>query len=122
MNMNTSAAALVVVEVSDEPVITGRPYTDPKTGMSKPVVDKQVAYVHFGARYPVSFKVKVDKEKGPLRPGFYMMAGRLFKTSQFDGLDFSDRELTLIPVSEAIAELTSMTKVAATGPKLTAAA
>jgi hypothetical protein len=117
MNGNNGAAALIVVEVSDEPIITSKPYTDPKTGMVKPPSSKQMCYVHFGARYPVAFKMKVPDE-GPRRPGMYMLGGRLFKPSQYDGLDFTgDRELDLIPVGAAIDALKSITSA----PKLAAA-
>lgn len=118
-NNDTGAAALIMIEVSDEPIAVGKPFTDPKTGMVKPAVSRQIAYVHFGARYPVTFKLKVPEE-GPRRPGMYLMGGRLFKTSQYDGLDFSDRELVLVPVSAAIDALKQLG--GSTGPKLAATA
>lgn len=112
-----SAAALIYVEVADEPVITGRPYQDKSTGVTKPAISKQHAYLHLGARYPVPFKTIVP-ESGPYRPGFYLLGGPVFKPGDYDGLAFFDRALELVPIAEAAKALGTLAPAA---PKLAAA-
>lgn len=101
---SAAAAAVIYVEVSDEPIVAGRPFTDKQTGMTRPPISKQNAYLHAGMRYPVPFKVIVP-ESGPYRPGCYLLAGETFKPGEWDGLKFSDRNLELVPIADALAEL-----------------
>lgn len=112
------AAALLYVEITDEALIPGRPYTDKATGVTRPAIAKQNAYLHTGARYPVPFKTIVP-ETGPYRPGLYLMGGDVFKPGEYDGLKFFDRALELVPVQEALRALNTF---ASAGPKLAATA
>lgn len=96
------AAALVLIEVSDEAIEAGRPFTDKSTGMVKPAVAKQKCYLHSGNRYPVGFKQRVDDASGPHRPGFYLLAGDVFKPGEYDGLKFNDRQLQLVPLAQDV--------------------
>ncbi len=111
---NQGAAALIVVEITDEPVVAGRPYADKTTGQLKPAISKQNAYLHSGARYPVPFKIIVP-EAGPYRPGSYLLSGDVFKPGEYDGLKFFDRALQLVPVADAVRQLSGP------APKLAAA-
>lgn len=111
-----NANELIRIEVTDEPLTTYAAKADPKTGMMRPPRSKQPAYVHQGAAYPVRFLLNVDNEVGPLRPGMYLMAGGVFSPGEWDSLKFRDRELTLIPVADAVkllAEDVSKPKLAA---------
>ena len=112
------AAALLYVEITDEALIPGRPYTDKATGVTRPAIAKQNAYLHTEARYPVPFKAIVP-EAGPYRPGLYLLGGDVFKPGEYDGLKFFDRALQLVPVADAIRALTAF---AGAGPKLAASA
>lgn len=106
---NRAAAAAIYVEVSNEPLIQGKPYTDKNTGMTRPAISKQNCYLHTGARYPVPFKLAVQPETGPLRPGFYLIGGtEAFKPGEYDGLKFWDRGVLLVPVADALAALRSL--------------
>jgi len=101
------AEALILVEITDEPIISGRPFTDKSTGMTRPPFAKQAAYLHSGARYPIPFKIMVP-EAGPYRPGMYLLGGETFKPGEWDGLKFSDRNLQLVAAADAVAELTKL--------------
>lgn len=111
-----NGAAALYVEISDEPIIAGRPFTDKQTGMTRPAISKQAAYLHTGARYPVPFKIIVP-DAGPYRPGAYLLAGEVFKPGEYDGLKFFDRALQLVPVAEAMKAL----QLVSGSPKLAAA-
>ncbi len=115
MSKMESAAALYV-EITDEPVIAGRAYPDKQTGMMKPGISKQSAYLHTGARYPIPFKIMVP-DAGPYRPGHYLLAGDVFKPGDFDGLKFFDRGLALVSLADAIKNLQTL----GGSPKLAAA-
>lgn len=96
----------IFIEISDEPIEPGISWTDKKTGQPKTGPAKQRAYLHGGGMYPLPFKIPVDDAGGPHRPGRYMFAGECFKVGDFDGLDFLDRRYKIIPLDEAIRELT----------------
>jgi hypothetical protein len=115
---NQSAAALIYVEISDEPIVVGRPYADKTTGQLKPAISKQNAYLHSGARYPIPFKCIVP-DVGPYRPGMYLVAGDVFKPGDFDGLKFFDRNLSLVAFADALKALGTLSPQ---GPKLAASA
>jgi hypothetical protein len=104
MAKGNGAEALIMVEITDEPIIPGRPFTDKSTGMTRPPIAKQAAYLHSGARYPTPFKIIVP-ETGPYRPGMYLLAGDAFKAGEWDGLKFSDRNLQLVAAADVVAEL-----------------
>lgn len=113
------AAALLYVEITDEAIVSGRPYTDKTTGVTRPAIAKQNAYLHTGARYPIPFKTIVP-DSGPYRPGMYLLGGDVFKPGEYDGLKFYDRALELVSVADAVKALTRFEN--ATGPKLAASA
>jgi hypothetical protein len=108
---------LVVIEVSDEPVIAGRPYTDAKTGAARTIPAKQKCYLHQGERYPLAFELPVDDVAGPRRPGRYLLGGACFElkgnTAGYVRMSFSDRGLRLIAVEEAVAYLSGKPAVRA---------
>ena len=54
------------------------------------------------------FKIIVP-DAGPYRPGAYLLAGESFKPGDWDGLKFSDRNLQLVPVADALGELGKLT-------------
>lgn len=96
------------VEIANEPVIEGKPFQDKATGMMKPGTAKQNAYLHDGKRYPTPFQIKVP-EKGPYRPGYYLMTGEVFKPGQY-GLDYRGADLTLTAFEEAAKFIASAAK------------
>lgn len=87
------------VEISAEPIVQGGPIQDKATGMLKPGIARQNAYMHQGLAYPLPFKVKVP-ESGPYRPGRYLIAGEVFKTGQY-GLDYRGADVALVPFEDA---------------------
>ena len=95
---------LVIIEITDDPVSPGRPYTD-KAGLAKTIPAKQNAYLHFGERYPLKFELPVDDVAGPHRPGRYLLAGACFElkgnTAGYVRVSFNDRGLRLVPAEEA---------------------
>jgi len=106
-NPNQSAHALLLVEVTDEPLQTFAARQNKDTGMMMPGRSKQSCYLHSDARYPVPFKLDVPADARPYVPGFYCLAGSAaFKAAEWDGLQFRARELLLVPISDAIAQLT----------------
>lgn len=113
-----SGGSVINVEITDEPVSVGRPYQDKSTGMMRPAISKQNAYLHSGKSYPVPFKVIVP-DSGPYRPGRYLLAGDVFKPGEYDGLKFFDRTLQLIPLEVALRSLVSSVPP---GPKLAVSA
>lgn len=94
------------IEITDEPIEPGRPYTDKQTGMQKMIPGKQKAYLHGSDRYPIPFKIEVQDTTGPLRPGKYLMGGGAFAAGEYDRLKFDARRLHLIPLEEGLAALT----------------
>lgn len=95
MSQNTHAIA--VVEVGDDPLIPASEYD------GKPRPARQHAYLHLAMKYPLPFTMPVPDE-GPARPGLYLIAGNCFRTAQY-GLDFVAKELRLVPLDTALAEL-----------------
>jgi hypothetical protein len=93
----------IYVEITDEPVTPGGVYT--AEGISKIRPARQNAYLHQGAAYPVPFNVAVDDATGPLRPGRYLLSGAPFVPGQY-GLDWRSTRLKLVPLEEAVAQLT----------------
>jgi hypothetical protein len=91
------------IEVADEPLVLGRPFQDKITGMTKPAINKQKAYLHSGVgRYPVPFQIRLSAEMGPYQPGFYLFGGDIFKPGEYDGLKFFDRDLQLVRLVDAM--------------------
>jgi hypothetical protein len=101
---------LVVIEISDEPVIAGRPYTDKTSGAARSIPAKQKCYLHQGERYPLAFELPVDDVAGPRKPGRYLLGGSCFELkgnqAGYVRMNFNDRGLRLIAVEDAVAYLT----------------
>lgn len=95
------AAGIVTVEVTDDPIEPGRTYTDKATGMQKPLPARQTAFVWTGKRYPVEMKLDVPNT-GPYRPGLYLIAGDVFAAGKYGRVEFNDRGLQLVSVTDAI--------------------
>ena len=101
----TNAKSLIRVEITDEPLATfpARPKKD-GSGMTAPR-SKQKAYLHQGNAYPTPFEISVAGEASPYKPGMYLLGGQVFSPGEWNSLKFNDRELDLVPVSDALAEL-----------------
>lgn len=94
----TTLDAVVRVEITDEPIIPGR--SGVKDGKPWSIPNKQPAYLWQGDRYPTRIEIP-SPDKGPYRPGMYLLAGVPFKTGVVAGrvaVQFDDRGLTLVPV------------------------
>ncbi len=94
---------IIKVEIADEPIIEGR------SGISKnnkpySIPSKHKAYLHGVGRYPLEFEAPIQQGQSPYKPGMYLLAGRCFEIGEY-GLKFSDRDLHLIPVEEAVKAL-----------------
>jgi len=117
-----SITKAVFVEVSDEGLDVIK-WNDKNTGAPRSL-SKQKMYLHGGGKYPVPFEGDVDDIKGPLRPGFYLIGGDCFGivakgNKGFTGLGFNARNLDLVPVEDAIKEITAL-KGLQVGPKIAA--
>lgn len=88
---------IVRVEVTDEKIIPGRSGTNERGAYTIPA--KHVAYLWQGDRYPTRIEIAVP-ETGPLKPGFYLLAGKCFTVGDYGRLKFSDRELALVSVED----------------------
>lgn len=118
MSQSQGPAGPVMVEVGDEPLETIQPKADAK-GFARPAFSKQMIYVHMGQRYPLATKLRCP-DAGPYRPGFYLLAGPIFKTvGDYGNLALDDRQLQLVPIADALKVLTPL---AGDRPKLAAAA
>lgn len=93
---NTNLPA--IIEITPEPIEPGATYE----GRTSP--SKQHAYLHQDQHYPMPFKLNVDDNAGPHKPGFYMLAGKCFQPGQY-GLDFRGKQIRLIPMADAVAAL-----------------
>lgn len=106
--------AVVFVEVTDEPIQPARPYQ--KDGVTKLIPARQKIYIHQGARYPLESSIVVHDERGPLRPGRYLMAGDCFEPraskSGYVNIGFNSMNLDLVPLDEAVAHLTGSKRAA----------
>lgn len=97
--------SVVTVEISDEPIDPGKPFTDKQTGNVRPAVGRQKAYLHSGNAYPLPFQIRVDDVSGPLRPGHYCLGGGdAFKIGQY-GPELVASKLKLVPLEDAMSQL-----------------
>lgn len=101
-------SSVAVIEIANEPMIEGRPFTDKATGNTRPAINRQNAYLHSGNAYPIPFKIKVEDRDGPRRPGFYLLGGgEAFRIGQY-GVDMVSSKLELVPLDAALEQLTKM--------------
>lgn len=96
----------IFVEFAQGDTLERISWNDRKTGEAK-TKTKQPAYLHGGGAYPIPFKVEID-ENGPFRAGLYMLAGDAFKIGDFEALEFKDRNFKLIPLDEALGQLSKL--------------
>lgn len=94
--------SVVIVEITDEPIIQGR--TGSKDGRQYTIPDKQAAYAHQGSPFPLPFSVPIPSNSSPYRPGMYMLGAHTFRAGQY-GPIVDDREMRLIPIAEALEQL-----------------
>lgn len=104
-----SVAPVCFVEITDEPVSPGRNWTDPKTGMIKPLPSTQRAYLWTGGTYPeANFDVEVP-DSGPYRPGFYLLAGSSLRVSMRKetkgDIQFNKYGVELVCIADALKQL-----------------
>lgn len=103
---------VVTVEISNEPIDPGKPFTDRQTGNVRPAVGRQKAYLHSGNAYPLPFQIRVDDASGPIRPGFYCVGGGdAFKIGQY-GPELVSSKMKLVPVGDAIEQLKKLNPTA----------
>ena len=119
MNSNASGSGLAYIEITTDPVQTGKPRQN-AAGFMEAGKTRQNAYLHQGTAYPLPFKIAVDDREGPLRPGFYLIGGECFRTGQY-GPELTVSKMQLVPAEAARDALDALTgsspKLAAVGGK-----
>lgn len=110
---NVAASGLILVEIDGSGIVEGRTYTDKQTNVQKPLPGQQAAFIWQGDRYPIRVSIDIPTGRGPYRPGAYMMGGGVFEPGKYGRLEFKGaRELTLVPLDEAVTMLTGMATAA----------
>ncbi|WP_392564095.1 single-stranded DNA-binding protein (plasmid) [Orbus wheelerorum] len=64
------------------------------------IIREQIAYLNTGKRYPLEFKVIIDKDNSPYPAGNYLLSSCSFGSGDFNSLRFDTRNLVLIPLDE----------------------
>src|SRR5699024_3199460 len=72
-------------------------------------VRRQKGFMHQGGPYPDPFEITLDEKQPPYAAGNYILAGGSFRNGKYGGLEFN-RNVQLIPVADAIADLSKLTK------------
>ncbi|WP_067739088.1 single-stranded DNA-binding protein [Novosphingobium naphthalenivorans] len=94
---------MLYVEVAETGFTPAKPTNyDGRPGFSDP---KQQCFLHGGGKYPLTFTVKLPPNSGPLRPGFYGLAGDCWKINEWGYLNIIPSKLELVPLDEWVAGL-----------------
>jgi len=64
------------------------------------IIREQIAYLNTGKRYPLEFKLIIDKDASPYPIGTYLLSSSSFGAGDFSSLRFDSRNLVLIPLDE----------------------
>ena len=102
-------SGLHFVEIDGTGVEAPRTFTDKQTGMQKPLPGRQTAFLWQGSRYPIQISVDYTNERGPHRPGLYLLSGAMFEAGKFGRVEFrGTRDLELIPLADALVALSGL--------------